>query len=138
MIVGIGTDLINVDRVSACLDRHQDRFVDRILSNEEMRESSGLNQRVLAKYMAKRFVAKESLMKAIGTGLALGVSWKDISVLNAPSGKPVFSVAGRARELIVAQVNSSSYTLHLSITDTEETAQAIAIIESLCDVCRCT
>ena len=95
MIIGLGSDLIDIRRIEKTLERHGARFIDRIFTETEQRKSDGRKQRA-ASY-AKRFAAKEACAKALGTGLSHGVFWKDMGVANLPSGKPTMRLTGGAK-----------------------------------------
>uniref|UniRef100_UPI0020C3EBE9 holo-ACP synthase n=1 Tax=Salmonella enterica TaxID=28901 RepID=UPI0020C3EBE9 len=90
----IGSDLIDIRRVESALERHGDRFRNRVFTEVEQKKSDGRKQRA-ASY-AKRFAAKEACAKALGTGIAQGVVWRDMGVVNAPSGKPTMHLTGGA------------------------------------------
>ncbi len=124
-IVGIGTDLVEISRVEKSLKRFGDRFAQKILSEEELSSKSFNVQPV--HFLAKRFAAKEALMKSLGTGLAKGVRFDDFSVLNDESGKPVVITRGKAAELMS---DMGIVRLHISISDEENQAIAFAIAES--------
>ena len=130
MIVGIGSDLCNIRRVEETLARYGDRFIQRCFTPVEQRKSEGRKQRA-ASY-AKRFAAKEACSKALGTGLSKGVYWRDMGVVNLPSGKPTMQLTGGAAERL-AQIIPPGHeaVIHLSITDEFPTAMAYVIIEAL-------
>ena len=130
MIVGIGSDLIDIRRVEKTLDRFGDRFIQRIFTDIERHRSEGRNQRA-ASY-AKRFAAKEACAKALGTGLRDGVFWRDMGVVNLRSGKPTMALTGGAAarlQLIVPR--GSQPVIHLTITDDWPLAQAFVILEAV-------
>src|SRR4028119_2435179 len=102
MIVGIGSDLIDIRRVDKTLERFGDRFVSRVFTDVERRRSDGRRQRA-ASY-AKRFAAKEACAKALGTGLNAGVFWRDMGVVNLRSGKPTMVLTGGAAARLAALV----------------------------------
>jgi holo-[acyl-carrier protein] synthase len=130
MIVGIGSDLIDIRRVEKSLERFGDRFVQRIFTDIEQRKSEGRRQRA-ASY-AKRFAAKEACAKALGTGLRAGVFWRDMGVVNLRSGKPTMALTGGAAARLAAIVPAgSSPIIHLTITDEWPMAQAHVIIEAV-------
>ena len=101
MILGIGTDLCNIDRIEATLARFGDRFRNRVFTEREQRKAEGRPRAVAATY-AKRWAAKEACSKALGTGLRMGISWKDMAVTNLRSGQPVMHVTGWAAERLAA------------------------------------
>jgi holo-[acyl-carrier protein] synthase len=130
MIVGLGSDLIDIRRIEKTLERHGARFVERIFTETEQRKSEGRQQRA-ASY-AKRFAAKEACAKALGTGLSQGVFWKDMGVVNLPSGKPTMRLTGGA-QLRLDQMTPKGLkaVVHLTITDDYPLAQAFVIIEAV-------
>jgi holo-[acyl-carrier protein] synthase len=130
MIIGLGSDLIDIRRIEKTLERHGARFIDRIFTETEKRKSEGRKQRA-ASY-AKRFAAKEACSKALGTGLSNGVFWKDMGVANLPSGKPTMVLTGGARAQLERMLpKGSKAAIHVTITDDHPLAQAFVIIEAL-------
>lgn len=130
MIIGLGSDLIQIHRVADVLDKHGERFTNRCFTEIERRKSDRRAQRA-ASY-AKRFAAKEACSKALGTGLSSGVYWRDMGVVNLPSGKPTMHLtngAARALERLVPPGHEPH--IHLTITDDAGLAQAFVIIEAL-------
>lgn len=125
MIVGIGTDLAEVGRVRAAIERYGDRFIQRIFTPAEIAYVS----RKANKYerYAARFAAKEAGMKAIGTGWSRGVRWKDFEVSNKPSGEPTLRFHGAAAEIAAKR---GAANVVLSLTHTGEMAMAVVILES--------
>ena len=129
MILGVGTDLANIDRISAVLERHGDRFRNRVFS--EIEQCKAERRKDAAGSYAKRWAAKEACSKALGTGLRMGIRWKDMSVKNLRSGQPVMSLTGwAAKRLKEMTPYGHSATIHVSLTDDHPWAQAIVIIES--------
>ena len=130
MILGIGTDLANIDRIEATLARFGDRFRKRVFTEIEQRRAERMTQP--AAVYAKRWAAKEACSKALGTGLRMGIAWKDMAVSNLPTGQPVMQVTGWARERL-AQMTPEGYTavIHVSLTDDHPWAQAHVVIEAL-------
>jgi holo-[acyl-carrier protein] synthase len=129
MIVGIGSDLCNISRVEETLARYGDRFIQRCFTPVEQRKSEGRAQRA-ASY-AKRFAAKEACSKALGTGLKKGVYWRDMGVVNLPSGKPTMQLTGGAAERLAKLIPPGHEpVIHLSITDEFPMAMAYVIIEA--------
>lgn len=122
MIVGIGTDLAEVDRIAAALAEYGERFERRVFTNQEIAYCRR-NPRRMAERYAARFAAKEAFSKALGTGMRVGVFWRDIEVRRALGGRPVLELHGRAREL------ASGMRSHLSLTHTDATAMAVVILE---------
>jgi len=129
MIIGIGSDLIDIRRVEKSLERFGERFTQRCFTEIERRKSDGRKNRA-ASY-AKRFAAKEACSKALGTGLAQGVFWKDMGVVNLPSGAPTMRLTGGAAERLTKLIPAGhDAVIHLTITDDFPLAQAFVIIEA--------
>ncbi|ESX15168.1 holo-ACP synthase [Mesorhizobium sp. C416B] len=130
MIIGIGSDLIDIRRIEKSLERHGQRFIQRIYTELEQVRSEGRKGRA-ASY-AKRFAAKEACAKALGTGLAQGVFWRDMGVANLPSGAPTMALTGgAAARLAKILPQGHRAAIHLTITDDFPLAQAFVIIEAL-------
>ena len=130
MIVGLGSDLCNIQRIEKSLERFGDRFLDRVFTDVERRKSDRRNQRA-ASY-AKRFAAKEACAKALGTGLSNGVFWRDMEVVNLPSGQPTLRLTGGAAQRLTELLPPGhAARLHVSLTDDPPLAQAFVIIEAL-------
>lgn len=130
MIIGIGSDLIDIRRVEKSIDRFGDRFTDRIFTEIE-KQKAGQGRNAAAAY-AKRFAAKEACSKALGTGLAQGVFWKDMGVVNLPGGKPTMRLTGGALERLKQLLpEGHEARIHITITDDFPLAQAFVIIEAL-------
>lgn len=130
MIIGIGSDLIDIRRIEKSLERHGQRFIQRIYTEVEQARSEGRAGRV-ASY-AKRFAAKEACAKALGTGLAQGVFWRDMGVVNLASGAPTMALTGgAAARLAKILPQGHKAAIHLTITDDFPLAQAFVIIEAL-------
>jgi holo-[acyl-carrier protein] synthase len=130
MIVGIGSDLIDVRRVEKTLERFGDRFIKRIFTEVEQRKSE--RRKLRAASYAKRFAAKEACAKALGTGLNAGVFWRDMGVVNLRSGKPTMVLTGGAAARLAAIVPPGhNAAIHVTITDEYPIAQAMVIIEAV-------
>jgi holo-[acyl-carrier protein] synthase len=130
MIIGIGSDLIDIRRVEKSIDRFGTRFTERCFTEVERRKSDGRKNRA-ASY-AKRFAAKEACSKALGTGLAHGVFWRDMGVVNLPGGKPTMQLTGGAAIRLASMLPAGhTAVVHLTITDDFPLAQAFVIIEAL-------
>ena len=129
MILGIGTDLANIDRIQGVLDRHGDRFRNRVFTDVE--QSKAERRRDVAGTYAKRWAAKEACSKALGTGLRMGISWKDMAVSNMRTGQPVMAVTGWAAERL-AQMTPEGHeaVIHVTLTDDYPWAQAFVVIEA--------
>ena len=130
MIVGIGSDLCDINRIEETLQRFGERFVARCFTEAERRRSDRRAGRA-ASY-AKRFAAKEACAKALGTGISHGVFWRDMGVVNLPSGKPTMHLTGGAAERLAAITSAGAQAvIHLTITDEAPLAQAFVVIEAL-------
>ena len=130
MIIGIGNDVIDIRRIEETLSRFGPRFIDRIFTDVEIRKSEKRAQRA-ASY-AKRFAAKEACSKALGTGFRKGVFWKDMGVVNEPSGKPTMVLTGGAKDQLDSLVPPGHRVrIHLTITDDFPYAHALVMIEAL-------
>lgn len=130
MIIGLGSDLIDIRRIEKSLERFGTRFSDRIFTEIEQNKSDKRNQRA-ASY-AKRFAAKEACCKALGTGISKGVFWRDMGVVNDKNGKPTMKLTNGAAKRL-AEMMPSGYEphVHVTITDDFPLAQAFVIIEAL-------
>jgi holo-[acyl-carrier protein] synthase len=130
MIIGIGSDLIDIRRVEKSIERFGERFTLRCFTDIERARSDARKNRA-ASY-AKRFAAKEACSKALGTGLAQGVFWRDMGVVNMPSGKPTMQLTGGAAHRLASMLPEGYHAVvHLTITDDFPLAQAFVIIEAL-------
>jgi holo-[acyl-carrier protein] synthase len=130
MIIGLGNDIIDIRRVERTIERYGERFLTRIFTETERRKSDGRTLRA-ASY-AKRFAAKEACAKALGTGFRHGVFWRDMGVVNLPSGRPTLELTGgAARVLEELTPEGHKVRIDLTITDDFPTAQAIVIISAL-------
>lgn len=132
MIIGIGSDLCDIRRIEAMLARHDDRFIRRVFTPTERALSDGRATRA-ASY-ARRFAAKEACAKALGTGLARGVFFRDLAVVNLPSGAPTMVLSGGAASRLAAMTPAGRRAvIHLSLTDDEPMALAFVVIEAVRD-----
>jgi holo-[acyl-carrier protein] synthase len=130
MILGIGNDIIDIRRIEKTIEKHGQRFIDRIYTDVEKQKSERRAQRIPS--YAKRFAAKEACSKALGTGLSNGVFWRDMGVVNLPSGKPTMKLThGAAAQLARMVPNGKDAVVHLTMTDEYPYAQAIVIIEAV-------
>ncbi|USG59812.1 holo-ACP synthase [Sneathiella marina] len=130
MILGIGNDIIDIRRIEKTLDRFGDRFIRRIYTEIEVKKSERRLNRVES--YAKRYAAKEACSKALGTGFRKGVFWKDMGVINLPSGKPTMSLTGGAQEqLMKITPPGMKAEIHLTITDEPPQAQAFVLISAV-------
>lgn len=130
MIIGIGNDIIDIRRIESTLEKFGDRFVQRIFTDVEQKKSD--RRRLRAASYAKRFAAKEACSKALGTGFRKGIFWRDMGVVNLPSGKPTMLLTGgalaRLEEIIPA---ASTVDIQLTITDEYPLAEAVVIIQTI-------
>jgi len=129
MILGIGTDLANIERIEATLQRFGDRFRNRVFTEIEQRKAE--RRRDTAGTYAKRWAAKEACSKALGTGLRMGISWKDMAVSNLRSGQPRLHLTGWAQARLVEMTPEGMEAhIHLTLTDDHPWAQAFVVIEA--------
>lgn len=129
MIIGIGTDLANIERIQGVLDRFGDRFRNRVFTEREQHKAE--NRRDVAGTYAKRWAAKEACSKALGTGLRMGIAWRDMSVTNLRTGQPVMHVTGWAEKRLNALTPTGhEATIHVTLTDDHPWAQAFVLIEA--------
>ena len=132
MIIGIGSDIINIDRIRSVIDRHGDRFIHRVFADDEIQkaQSRAATGQDIATY-AKRFAAKEACAKALGTGFTHGVFFKDMILTNDDHGKPTMTLrGGAAAHLATLLPSGRTGHIHVSITDDGPLTQAFVVIES--------
>ncbi|MCY3995313.1 MAG: holo-ACP synthase [Rhodobacter sp.] len=130
MILGIGTDLTNIERIERTLERFGDRFRDRVFTHAERMKAE--RRRDVAGTYAKRWAAKEACSKALGTGLRMGVAWKDMGVTSLSTGKPSIEVTGWAKRRLERMTPAGhEAVIHVSLTDDYPWAQAFVVIEAL-------
>lgn len=130
MIIGLGSDLCNIDRIQNSLDRYGERFRQRVFTDIENAKAARRPHTQAGTY-AKRFAAKEAFSKAVGTGFKRGVFMKDIGVINAPSGAPTLALTGGARARLDELTPAGhSIIVHLTLTDDHPWAQAFVILEA--------
>jgi holo-[acyl-carrier protein] synthase len=130
MIIGLGSDLCNIERIQGSLDRFGDRFLARVFTEVE-RKKAARRPHTTAGTLAKRFAAKEAFSKAVGTGFKAGVFMKDIGVVNAPSGAPTLALTGGAATRLAAITPAGhEAVVHLTLTDDHPWAQAFVVIEA--------
>ena len=129
MILGVGTDLANIERIAGVLERHGDRFRNRVFTDIEQRKAE---RRVdVAGTYAKRWAAKEACSKALGTGLRMGIAWKDMSVSNLRTGQPIMHVTGWAKDRLDSMTpEGHEAVIHVTLTDDHPWAQAFVVIEA--------
>ncbi len=129
MILGIGSDLANIERIAAVLDRYGDRFRNRVFTETEQRKAE--RRADTAGTYAKRWAAKEACSKALGTGLRMGISWKDMAVSNLRTGQPQMHLSGWAAERL-AEMTPPGHeaVIHVTLTDDHPWAEAYVLIEA--------
>src|SRR5579862_1642317 len=130
MILGIGSDICDARRIARVIERHGERFIDRIFTPTERARAEKRRNRI--ETYAKRFAAKEACAKALGTGLRAGVWWRDMGVVNLPSGRPTMALTGGARRRLLAITPPGHEPrIDLTITDEGPTAHAFVIISAV-------
>ncbi|MCB9949029.1 MAG: holo-ACP synthase [Rhodospirillaceae bacterium] len=130
MILGIGSDIIDIRRIARTLERFGDRFTERVFTEVERQRCDRRAQR--AGSYAKRFAAKEACSKALGTGFRAGVFWRDLGVVNLPSGQPTLELTGGARKrLDQLTPDGMRAIVHLTLTDDDPQAMAFVIISAV-------
>lgn len=129
MILGIGSDLASITRIEGTLERFGERFINRVFTDIEQHISERRQQRA-ASY-AKRWAAKEACSKALGTGLRMGIAWKEMGVVNLRSGQPTMRVTGSAAERLARMTpDGHEAIIHVTLTDDHPWAQAFVVIEA--------
>ena len=130
MILGIGTDLANIERIAGTLERFGDRFRNRVFTDIEQAKAE--RRKDVAGTYAKRWAAKEACSKALGTGLCMGISWKDMAVSNLRTGQPRMHLTGWAAERLREMTpDGMQAQIHVTLTDDHPWAQAFVVIEAL-------
>jgi holo-[acyl-carrier protein] synthase len=133
MIIGIGSDLIDIRRVAKVIERHGERFLERIFTEAERARAGrrAANEKMVIATYAKRFAAKEACSKALGTGIRRGVWWRDMGVINLPGGRPTMQLTGGALARLEALTPEGHQPrIDLTITDDWPLAQAFVIISA--------
>jgi holo-[acyl-carrier protein] synthase len=131
VIIGLGSDLCNIERIQGSLDRFGARFENRVFTDTELGKAKR-RPHTYAATLAKRFAAKEAFSKAVGTGFRAGVFMKDIGVVNSPSGAPTLALTGGARDRLDSMVPAGhTAKVHLTLTDDHPWAMAMVVIEAL-------
>ena len=131
MIIGLGSDLIDIDRIARSIERYGERFIGRIFTETERAKAARRPLTSAATY-AKRFAVKEACAKALGTGLRAGVFWRDMGVVNLPGGRPTLVLTGGALARLEAITPPGmSARIDLTITDEPPLAQAMVIISAV-------
>ena len=130
MILGIGTDFVNIERIRKVLDRFGERFEKRVFSDQEIQRSRRKHDSPSS--YAKRWAAKEACSKALGIGLRMGISWKEMQIVNIKSGKPELVIEGKAKDWLIAMTPIGyNPNINVSLTDDFPWAQATVIIEAI-------
>lgn len=132
MIIGLGSDLMDIRRIEKTIERHGDRFLDRIFTPQERAKAERRTECIRAATYAKRFAAKEAASKALGTGFRAGVFWRDLGVVNLPSGQPTLRMTGGAAERLAA-ITPAGHRAEVALTMTDEFpyAQAVVVITAV-------
>ena len=132
MIIGIGSDILDIRRIERTIERHGDRFLERIFTTAERAKAEKRTERIRAATYAKRFAAKEAASKALGTGFRAGVFWRDLGVVNLPSGQPTLRLTGGAAERLKAITPAGhGAVIALTMTDEFPYAQAMVVITAV-------
>ena len=132
MIIGIGSDILDIRRIERTIERHGDRFLERIFTTAERAKAERRTERIRAATYAKRFAAKEAASKALGTGFRAGVFWRDLGVVNLPSGQPTLRLTGGAAERLKAITPAGhGAVIALTMTDEFPYAQAVVVITAV-------
>jgi holo-[acyl-carrier protein] synthase len=132
MIIGIGSDILDIRRIERTIERHGDRFLERIFTTAERAKAEKRTERIRAATYAKRFAAKEAASKALGTGFRAGVFWRDLGVVNLPSGQPALRLTGGAAERLKAITPAGhGAVIALTMTDEFPYAQAMVVITAV-------
>ncbi len=132
MILGIGTDIIQINRIENILKKYPNSFENKYFSNEELAryKKQNLNTKQFASKLAKLFAGKEAFVKALGTGFRFGISLKDIAILSDELGKPYIKINGKTKEFIVKQYNDiNNLNYYISLSDDNPTGIAFVVIE---------
>jgi len=122
MITGIGTDIVEIARIEKLLQQFPDKFTSRVFTKYEQEKAKGKTDK--AAYYAKRFAAKEAILKATGLGFADGISWQDMEISNDDKGKPLVNISGK-----LAKIISDNHSVNLSLSDEKDYALAFVVIE---------
>ncbi|WP_424133873.1 holo-ACP synthase [Roseomonas chloroacetimidivorans] len=132
MIIGLGNDMVDIRRIEQVIGRHGDRFLSRIFTDTERAKAERRGERTRIATYAKRFAAKEAASKALGTGFRAGVFWRDLGVVNLPSGQPTLRMTGGAAERL-AKITPPGHTAQVTLTMTDEYpyAEAVVIISAV-------
>lgn len=132
MIIGIGIDIVEINRISKLLEKFGNKFEKRVFTfGEILKAASKPNLRTKAQFYAKRFAAKEAFSKAIGLGIGRGINFNDIEVINDAQNKPKIMLTNQAKAFLQKHLNQSNFKIDLSMTDETNIAQAIVVISRL-------
>lgn len=131
MILGIGTDLVQISRIEEMLKTFGSSFENKVFTDLEQKKAASLPQNKRASFYAKRFAAKEAFSKALGSGIGMSAFFKDIEVQNNSQGAPFLSIHGRAKETLQKKANGKQIQTHISLSDEKSFANAFVIIELL-------
>jgi len=132
MIIGIGNDIVDIRRIEAVIARHGERFLERVFTAAERARAERRTEKLRAATYAKRFAAKEAASKALGTGFRAGVFWRDLGVVNMPSGQPTLRLTGGAAERLKAITPAGhGAVIALTMTDEFPYAQAMVVITAV-------
>ena len=127
MIIGLGSDIIDIRRIEAVIARHGDRFLDRIFTPQERAKAERRGERTRIATYARRFAAKEAASKALGTGFSQGVFWRDLGVVNLSSGQPTLRLSGGAAARLAA-ITPAGHGAQIALTMTDEPPYAQAVV----------
>jgi holo-[acyl-carrier protein] synthase len=132
MIIGLGSDIVDIRRIERTLERHGDRFLERVFTPLERAKAAKRTQKLQAATLAKRFAAKEAAAKALGTGFSAGVFWRDLGVVNLSSGQPTLRLTGGAAARL-ASITPAGHAAQVALTMTDEYpyAQALVMISAV-------
>ncbi len=130
MILGIGTDIVSVDRIGSLFKSSGDRFLDRILSNSEKAQIQDPGRNKIS-YLAKRFAGKEAFSKAIGLGMGRGVNFNDVAILNDSNGKPYVELNSDKRDFLKNYFGVEDFVVHISVSDEADYAIAYCVVEQI-------
>lgn len=127
MIIGLGSDIIDIRRIEAVIARHGDRFLDRVFTPQERAKAERRGERTRIATYARRFAAKEAASKALGTGFSQGVFWRDLGVVNLSSGQPTLRLTGGAAARLAA-ITPAGHAAQIALTMTDEPPYAQAVV----------
>ena len=130
MIVGIGTDLMQISRMNKIISKFGEAFEQKVFTPFEIERAKQLSPSKKSAFYAKRFAAKEAFSKALGTGIGTNAFFKDIEIQNDAKGAPFYVISGKAKETLEAKTNGQNYQIHLSLSDEKAYATAFVVIET--------